>query len=396
MQGFYYLCVMIQRHLYNEIVKLLKQFPSVAILGPRQTGKTTLAKSLAQQSKKETIYLDLEKPSDQLKLQDAESFFDNHKKKCIFIDEIQIMPHLFSILRPAIDEYRKPNRFIITGSSSPALVRGVSESLAGRIAYTELTPIGFTELPNKISLSKHWFVGGFPDALTAISIAKSIQWLDSFIKSYIERDLNQLFHIELSVSLVRNFWRMLANNNGSILNAENYARALSVTGPTINRYLDYLEGAYLVRRLLPWFSNINKRLIKSPKIYIRDSGLLHRLADIASMDALEGNVLIGASWEGYVIEQIAQALPSYLSMFYYRTQDGAEVDLVLVKQQKVVSCIEIKLKAQNPQKGFYESIKTLQPKQSFVLAKNATFFSLGDNVFSTDLTYFMTTILQKI
>jgi uncharacterized protein len=387
----------INRLLASSLQQLLKQFPCVAILGPRQTGKTTLAQHLSKTIKKPVIYLDIEKPSDQLKLSDAESFFEMYNKHCIIIDEIQYMPELFSILRPAIDEYRKPGRFIITGSASPALVKGVSESLAGRVAYTELTPIGLTEIAKSTSLYKHWFRGGFPDALTAKTDMEAISWLDNFIKSYIERDLNMLFGISLTNGLIRNFWKMLAFNNSSIWNAEHYTRALGVTAPTVNRYLDYLEGAFLIRRLPTWGVNINRRLVKAPKVYIRDSGLLHRLADISKMDQLRGNTLIGSSWEGYVIEQIAQVLPTKLGMFYYRTHDGAEVDLVLVKQNKVAACIEIKTsKSAVPSKGFYESIKLLIPKKSFIVNPNGQPFPLRKDVLNCSLQYFLQNELHKI
>ncbi|SDD57499.1 ATP-binding protein [Niabella drilacis] len=360
---------MIQRNLEAEILKLLKQFPAVAILGPRQVGKTTLAKRLARHTGKACIYLDIEKPSDQLKLSDAETYLRFHSNKLVVLDEVQYLPALFSTLRPLIDEKRKAGRYLLTGSASPALIKGVSESLAGRIAYTELPPIGFSELPASISLQRHWFRGGFPGALTAKTEVQSRNWLDHFIKSYIERDLNQFFHVNLSTTLVRNFWQMLAYNNSGVLNAENFARALGVTNPTVNRYLDYLEGAYLVRKLQPWFANVNKRLVKSPKVYIRDSGLLHRLAQIHTMDELRGNVLIGASWEGYAIEQIIQVLPPALSPFFYRTHNGAELDLLLVKKNKPYVAIEIKVSASaQPSRGFYESIDTLNPAKRFVIA----------------------------
>ena len=396
LQGLLYICVMIKRILYKEIVGLVKHFPCVAILGPRQIGKTTLAKLLAKENKKPTLYLDVEKPSDKLKLADAENYLAFHKDKCIIIDEIQFMPELFQVLRPLIDEHRKAGRFIITGSASPALVKGVSESLAGRIAYTELTPIGLMEIPKTITLQSHWFRGGFPKSLTARTYALSKQWLNYFIKSYIERDLNQLFNIELSTVTIRNIWRMLANNTSGIWNAETYSRALGVTSPTVNTYLDYLEGAYLIRRLHPWYVNANKRLIKSPKVYIRDTGLLHRLVDIESYDDLTGNTLIGASWEGYVIEQIAQVLPQQLTMYYYRTQDGAEVDLVLVKANKVAATIEIKLNNITPTKGFYESNKVLEPKVSYIICKQTDYYKSKHDVYYIGLVQFLKTELQKI
>lgn len=359
---------MIKRHLEDEIIKLLKQFPAVAVLGPRQVGKTTLVRKIAKQQKRQAVYLDVEKPTDQLKLSDAEAYLQFQKDKCVVLDEVQYMPGLFGVLRPLIDEKKKPGRFILTGSASPALVRCVSESLAGRIAYTELPPIGLKELPKNISMQRHWFRGGFPDALMAKTETMGRKWLENFIKSYVERDLTQLFHTTFSTSLVRRFWQMLAYNNGEILNAEDYARALAVTNPTVHRYLDYLEGAYLVRRLHPWFTNVNKRLVKSPKIYIRDSGLLHCLAGIKDMDELKGNVLIGASWEGYAIEQIAQAKPETLSIFFYRTHNGAEVDLVLVKKNKPFAIIEIKTSAAAvPSRGFYESQADLKPAKSFIV-----------------------------
>ncbi|WP_346236466.1 ATP-binding protein [Niabella insulamsoli] len=388
---------MIKRSILNKIHDQLRQFPAIAILGPRQVGKTTLAKTIVKTLNKKSVYLDIERPSDRLKLSDAETYLYFQKDHCVILDEIQYMPELFNILRPLIDESRKAGRFIITGSASPDLVKGVSESLAGRIAYIELAPIGLSELPKSISLQRHWFRGGFPDSLTAKTDKLSRSWLDNFIKSYIERDLNQLFHINLTASLIRNFWHMLSYNNSAILNAEDYARALSVTNPTVHRYLDYLEGAYLIRRLHPWFVNVNKRLVKSPKIYIRDCGLLHRLAGIETMDELRGNTLIGASWEGYVIEQISQALPANFSMFFYRTHNGAEVDLVLVKKNKVQAAIEIKVSAQaQVTRGFYESTDVLKPAKKFVLSPYGDAYPGKDKTIHCSLKHFLAEELPKI
>ncbi|MDZ4709586.1 MAG: ATP-binding protein [Saprospiraceae bacterium] len=388
---------MINRRLEKEIVGLLKTFPCVAILGPRQVGKTTLAKKIAGGMKNKALFLDVERPSDRIKLTDAESYLKAHAGQCIILDEIQFMPDLFNVLRPLIDDHRRPGRFLITGSASPALVRGLSESLAGRIAYMELTPVGISELPNHFSMQHHWFTGGFPLALSAKTNNKTVEWLDHFIKSYVERDLNQLFQISFSPTLIRNFWTMIAFNNGGLLNAENYARALGVTGPTINRYLDYLEGAFLIRKLLPWHTNLNKRLVKSPKLYIRDSGLLHRLAGIDRFETLQGNLLIGASWEGYVIEQISQVLSSGISLFFYRTHDGAEMDLVLIKNNKVSAAIEIKLNNNAlPEKGFYEAIKALSPFTSYILTPAGETFPIGKNIFHCSLISFIKMEIGKL
>jgi hypothetical protein len=261
---------MITRLLQLVVEKTLTRSPAIAILGPRQVGKTTLAKTIAAQ---ETgyHYLDLENPRDYQKLADAYTYLQSFQDTCVILDEVQHMPQLFSILRPLIDEHRVPGRFILLGSASPSLIRGVSESLAGRIAYMELTGIGLLELPDDIDYRINWFRGSFPNALIAPTDEDSKNWLNDFIRSYIERDLAYLFGVELSPVILRNFWSMLAHANGNIWNAETFARSLGVTAPTVLRYISFLEGAYIVRRLPPWFVNAKKRLIKSPKVYIRDT-----------------------------------------------------------------------------------------------------------------------------
>ncbi|GAB3413105.1 ATP-binding protein [Niabella aquatica] len=378
-------------------LKLLKHFPAVALLGPRQVGKTTLAKNLVKRLEKKNIYLDLERPTDQLKLADAEAYLQFHVDKCVIMDEIQYLPQLFSVLRPLIDEKRKPGRYLLTGSASPELVKGVSESLAGRIAYTELPPVGLTELPKTISQQRHWFRGGFPDSLTAKTDVLSRQWLDHFIKSYIERDLNLFFRVTLNPLIVRRFWQMLAYNNGGVFNAGNFARALGITNPTVQRYLDHLEGAFLIRRLQPWFANINKRLVRSPKIYIRDSGLLHRLAQVNTMEELRGNVLIGASWEGYAIEQIVQLLPETLSPYFYRTHNGAELDLLLIKRNKPYAAIDIKVSTSaQPSRGFYESINALKPAKSFIISPLGEAYPAANGTLRCNLKYFLTEELPRL
>ena len=381
---------MIQRTLQVHIAKLLKQFPAVAILGPRQVGKTTLAKQLAAASKKQTVYIDLEKQQDRNQLEDVDSFLETHKKYCVIIDEVQTMPEVFTALRPAIDEYRKAGRFILLGSASPKLVKGVSETLAGRISYTQLTPFMYNEVAAKTTMQKHWFKGGFPNSLLAKNDTQSKQWIADFIETYILRDMSFIFNTEINARIMRYLWAMIANNQGSIWNAENYARALGVSAPTVLRYINFLEGAYLLRRLHPFFVNVNKRLVKAPKVYIRDSGLLHQLCNIDNMAHLQKNVLIGASWEGYVIEEICKILPANVQPFYYRTQAGTECDLILVKGITVQACIEVKLSnAPTLSKGFFESIKDLKPKQSFVITPNASTFTLPNGTIASNLSNFI-------
>ena len=386
---------MLQRILHTHISKLLKQFPAVAILGPRQVGKTTLAKQLAVTAKKQTIYIDLEKQKDRLLLSDIDTFLEQHKNYCVIIDEVQIMPEVFTALRPAIDEHRKAGRFILLGSASPKLVKGVSESLAGRISYTQLTPFMYSEVAPKITMQKHWFRGGFPNSILAKSDNQSVQWIEDFIETYIQRDMSFIFNAEINSRIMRYLWAMVANRQGSIWNAEEYARAIGVSAPTVIRYIDFLEGAYLIRRLHPFFTNINKRLVKAPKVYIRDSGLLHQLCDINNAAALKKNTIIGASWEGYVIEEICKALPKDIQPFYYRTQAGTECDLVLVKGIAVQACIEIK-HSNSPAltKGFFESLKDLKPKKSFVITPGSHTYTLKEGTVVTTLSKYLSDYLK--
>jgi uncharacterized protein len=360
---------MINRALLQHIEQLTKVFPAIVILGPRQVGKTTLIKIVAKNVKRKSTYLDLEKTSDLATLQrDAEQYLLSYVNDCVLIDEVQRMPELFPLLRSVIDEKRKAGRFLITGSASPSLLKGASESLAGRVAYLYLHPIGLHELPASISVKKHWFRGGFPTALTMRNNSLMQVWLNSFIITYIEKDLPQLFNIKFSTATMRKLWTMLAHLQGSILNAEKIAGSLDVSAPTIKSYLDYLEGAFIITKLQPWFANIGKRLVKSPKVYINDSGILHYLLNIANEKELLSNPNVGASWEGYVLSQILYARSERLDVYYYRTQSGAECDVVLARGHTIKACIEIKLShAPVLTKGFYQSITDLKSKNNFVI-----------------------------
>ncbi|MEP6596474.1 MAG: ATP-binding protein [Ginsengibacter sp.] len=386
-----------KRLLRNKLTGLLKQFPAVAILGTRQVGKTTLAKQLAAVKKEKTLYLDLEKPSDRNRLLDAHSYLDSQRDKCVILDEVQLMPELFSILRPVIDEYRKTGRFILLGSASPALVKGVSESLTDRIAYTELAPVSLPELPRNISLQQHWFRGGCPEALLAKTDTSARQWMSSFIRSYVERDLEILFWCYLSNATMQRLWTMLAHTSGNIWNAETYARSRGVTAPTILRYVDYLEGGFMIRLLLPWFVNTKKRLVKSPKVYVRDTGILRSLLNIPSMDDLLSNRIAGASWEGYVVEQIAAGKHEDMQLFYYRTHDGTECDVVMIKGIKPVACIEIKLSnAPVISRGFMYCIADLKPKHKFIITPQSETYGIRENIIVTGITQFLKEQLPDI
>jgi hypothetical protein len=376
----------------TKIPILLKEFPAVAIIGPRQVGKSTLAKQIATATKKPFVFLDMELQSDRRKLSDPEAFFEANRNVMIIIDEIQQMPTLFSALRPEIDAKRKPGRFILTGSADPALIKGISESLAGRIAYASLAPFSLVELSTtKYSVSQHWFRGGYPNALLAKTDDAFHRWMENYIQTFVQRDLQILFDIQLSSTITRNLWTMLANNNSGLLNTETYARALGITGPTVKRYIQFLEGAFLIRLLQPWFANSTKRLVKSPKVYIRDTGILHHLTHINTAKHLMGTIVVGHSWEGYVIEEIIKQLPSHLLPYFYRTSHGAELDLVLVKNGKPFVGIEVKhSKAPVASDGFYNSIADLNTAHNFIIYTGHDVYPIKQKVIVCGLSSFLT------
>jgi len=362
---------MLLRNYIRTIKEGLAQFPALALLGPRQIGKSTMARSLV--SGKKAIFLDLEVSSNRNRLSDPETFFREHREELVIIDEVQTMPDLFTALRPAIDEHRHSGRFLLLGSASPSLVRGVSESLAGRVRYLELPPINILEAEkNELDTNMLWIRGGFPSSLTARSGSLSLTWRQELIRSFVERDLTQLFHISISENTVRNFWQMIAHQQGSLFNAQSIATSLGVTGPTVKRYLEFLNGAFLIRILEPWFVNTSKRLVKSPKVYVRDSGLLHAMLNLESKNDLLGHPVAGFSWEGFVIEQIIQHLPESIRAFFYRTHHGAEADIVLVKGITPVAAIEIKLtNAPIVSRGFYQCLEDLKLPKGFLITPDS-------------------------
>jgi len=315
------------------------------------------------------------------------------------IDEVQRLPRLFALLRSMIHQKRKSGRFLLLGSASPTLIQGVTESLAGRISYIDLAPLSWSEIKTKkIALNRHWFRGGYPQALLAKSDKLSQQWLTDYIKSYVQRDLSQIYSIQFPAGLVQSFWQMLASSNGAIWNAESYARALGVSAPTVVKYLNFLEGAFLVYRLNPWCINAKKRVIKSPKIYIADTGILHALNNINSWSELNRNVLIGSSWEAYVLQQIRQEVNKNISLYFYRTQNGAECDLIFVKQNKPIAICEIKL-SETPSitRGFYECLADLKCNQNYIItAGHNLTIDKKKKITYCGLTHFLEKVLPKI
>ena len=386
---------MIKRNLFSEILSLMEIFPVVGIIGPRQCGKTTLARSFLNKIGKECIYLDLESPIDRSKLSDPETFFIDNQDKCIVLDEIQRMSELFPILRSVIDRYRVNGRFVILGSVNPGIMRDSSESLAGRIAYKELTPFNITELLFE-DYKKHWLRGGFPKAYLYKKDSSSKIWLDNFITTYIERDLPQL-GLNISNTVLRNLWTMIANSHGDIFNANNFARSLGLTSATIKRYTNFLEEAFLIYSLKPFYINIKKRIVKSPKIYIRDSGVLHSLTNSLDADRLPVSIIVGASWEGYVIEQIRQLVDRNFELFFYRTHHGTECDLVLVKGLKPVAAIEIKYtSAPSMTKGFTLSIEDLGTENNFIITPQSDDYLIRKNIRVCNMKDFITNYLAEL
>lgn len=347
----------------------MRLFPAVGLIGPRQCGKTTLARQIQAEMGPKAVYYDLEDPADYSRFADTGLLLNNLSAKTIIIDEIQRRPELFSVLRSVIDKNRKNGRFLLLGSASPEMIRGASESLAGRIAYIEATPFHLSELSqDNETENKHWLRGGFPGSWLARNNSNAQTWMAAFARTFIERDLNTLFGTTFEPSLMFRLWRMLAHHHGQIWNAASFAKGLDISPVTVNRYADYLEGAFMVRKLQPWSANTGKRLTKSPKLYLRDPGILHYLLGISDRNTLLNHPSVGYSWEGYVIEQICSRLPENTFPFFYRTHDGAEMDLVIVKGVKPVACVEVKLTtAPSVSRGMTQSIMDLGCKNNYII-----------------------------
>jgi len=320
-------------------------------------------------------------------------FLREHTDECVIIDEIQRLPSLYSHLRALIDERRDPARFILLGSASPSIIKGVSESLAGRVFFTELMPFSLLEAEGLASWQAHWLRGGFPNALTMPDEDLVGEWFDGFTRTFVERDLRELGY-NLTPVLLSRLMRMLAHLQGQLLNITALANSLDSRSTTVTQCIDLLEGGFLVNRLQPGYANLGKRLVKTPKIYIRDSGLLHHLMRIRDYDSLLGNPVLGASWEGYVIEQIMRATHRKWEYYFYRTQHGAEVDLVLVNPAGTMYCIEIKFSsAPVLSKGFYHSIEDLQPAHKYVIVPAGDSYPKEGGIRVINLHDFLSTVV---
>lgn len=388
--------MIIQRTILSDLGRLVDSFPVVGVIGPRQIGKTFLVHQLKEQLTKKSIYLDLELASDVAKLSDPQLYLQQQADQIVILDEVQRMPGLFPLLRALVDQHRVPGRFILLGSASPELIRDVSESLAGRIAYLEVNPFSIKEMPAEFSQNIIWLRGGFPLSILASTSSKANGWMRFFVKSYIERDL-PLLGLQVSPIQIERLWKMLAWLNGQVLNISDVANSLGLSVPTAKRYIDFMENAFLIRRIYPVWTNLKKRLVKAPKIFIRDTGILHHLLGIPDYDQLLAHPAAGHSWEGFVIQQIAANLPAQVEMLYYRTHNGSEVDLVLNKGLTVVAAIEIKLSdAPTLSRGNTIAFTDLAATANYVITPSSDDYLIRENLRVCSLKSFILNYLPKI
>jgi predicted AAA+ superfamily ATPase len=385
---------MIKRQAQSEIARLLEEFPAVGVLGPRQVGKTTLAEEIAASLSPEPIYLDLERPSEAARLNEPEGYFELHKGKLIILDEIQRVPELFQILRGVIDRRRREGhragQILILGSASLDLLKQSSESLAGRIAYKELSGFTVAEIDNKTDFDRLWLRGGFPDSFLAKNDEVSLRWRTNFISTYLERDVPQ-FGPRIPATTLRLLWTMLAHSQGGQLNIAKLGSNLDVAAPTAKRYVELLEDLLLIRSLRPWAGNVGKRLVRAPKVYIRDSGLTHALLNLTTLDDLLGHPVVGASWEGFVIENLLSCLPVGVTPWFYRTSAGAEIDLVIEKNSKERYAIEIKRsQAPSVSKGFHLGCEDVGATKRFIVYSGQERYPVTKDITAISLLDMMT------
>jgi predicted AAA+ superfamily ATPase len=377
---------MLIRHLESRLRDELAYSPAVALLGPRQVGKTTLA--LAVGADQAHVYLDLESERDRSKLAQAELYLEGHLDKLVILDEVHRAPGLFPVLRGLIDQARRQGhsagRYLLLGSASLEVLQQSGETLAGRIAYLELTPLNVLEI-GKATPDDLWVRGGFPPSLQAPSDARSLQWRENFIRTYLERDIPQ-FGPRIAAETLRRFWTMLAHHQGGLLNVAQLARNLGVDAKTAASYIDLLCDLLLVRRLQPWHTNTGKRLVKAPKVYVRDSGVLHALLDIGHREQLLSHMVVGASWEGHCIENLLSCAPAGVTGYFYRTSAGAEIDLLLTWPSGEQWAVEIKRSlTPKPERGFHHACEDLKPARKWVVYPGDESYPLAADIQAVSL-----------
>ena len=372
---------MIRRRLASEVADSLAIFPAVALIGPRQVGKTTLALEVAQE--RPSVYLDLEEEEDRSRIASPRSYFEEHIDELVILDEIHRAPEIFGTLRGVIDsgrrEGKRTGRFLLLGSAALELLAQSGETLAGRISYIELAPFDLTEVGGE-QIDRLWVRGGFPESFLAGTEEVSMRWRRDFIRTYLERDIPELGP-RIPAETLRRLWTMLAHLQGGVLNVAQLARNLEVTGSTVTRYIDLMVDLLLVRRLQPRLVNVGKRLVRSPKVYVRDSGLVHALLGIADKEALLGHPVVGASWEGAVIENILSVLGDRALPSFYRTSGGAEIDLVLDWPGGEVWTIEVKRSAAPKlERGLRSALDDIRPERAFVVYAGSERFRLAADI----------------
>lgn len=376
----------IPRFVKNRLKQYIEIFPVTAILGARQTGKTTLVKEFIS-GIENAVYLDIERPSDRNRLADAELFFSSNKNRMICLDEIQLMPEIFPVIRSVADDKALNLKFLITGSASPELLRQSSETLAGRIGFIFLPSFIFPEIEKVTDLNKYWLRGGFPRSLLAKDDEISFLWRENFIITFLEKDIRNL-GFNISATTMHRFWQMTAHSNGQIINYSMLANSLGLSDMTIRKYMDILSETYMLRILRPYYANLKKRLIKRPKVYFRDTGILHSLLGISNFNQLLGHPVLGTSWEALCIENITNVFYKW-EAFFYRTSAGAEIDLLLIKSGRKVA-IEFKTsKSPNVSRGFWNAIQDLNIDKAYIIAPIDSPYPYRKNVWIYPLTDFL-------
>lgn len=389
---------MIERRILPVVQQRLGEVPAVALFGARQAGKTTLALTLGEQLG--AIYLDLESEGDRARLAEPELYLADHLGRLVILDEIHRAPGLFPVLRGLIDRARREGvshgLYLLLGSASLDLLKQSGETLAGRVSYLELDPLDALEVgADAAERDRLWLRGGFPDSFLASSDARSVRWRHDFIRSYLERDIPQ-FGRRIAAETLRRFWTMLAHHQGGVLNVAQLARNLGVDGKTAAGYIDLLVDLLLVRRLPSWQANLGKRLVKSPKVYVRDSGLVHALLAIADREALLSHPVVGASWEGFVVEQLLAVAPEGTQGYYYRTSGGAEIDLLLIFPDGRSWAVEVKRSlAPRPERGFHSACADLAPERRFVVYPGDDSYPVGDDIQAVSLPQLARLLMER-